>query len=35
MSIRAEALPLVVMVAEVGDVVVMTAVLVVTVILNE
>jgi hypothetical protein len=35
MSIRAEALPLVVMVAEVGDVVVMTAVLVVTVMLNE
>jgi hypothetical protein len=32
---RAEALPLVVMVAEVGDVVVMTAVLVVTVMLNE
>jgi hypothetical protein len=35
MSMRAEALPLVVMVAEVGDVVVMTAVLVVTVMLNE
>jgi hypothetical protein len=35
MSIRAEALPLVVIVAEVGDVVVMTAVLVVTVMLNE
>lgn len=32
---RAEALPLVVMVADVGDVVVMTAVLVVTVMLNE
>jgi hypothetical protein len=35
MSMRAEALPLVFMMAEVGDVVVMTAVLVVTVMLNE